>query len=399
MMQITYSLVFIIISVLIYWLLLPAKWRSVFLLAVSIFFMSLFSIKYTLYLFLNVLLVYLTGTYIKRSEKNRKLLLISALTLLIGNLLFFKYADLALNAVFKSGAPFSALPVTTFSKILMPVGMSYILFRLIHYIVEIYRKTLPEHSFRDLALYVFFFPTFLAGPVDRFQNVQPQTAQNNSLDPSDINNGLLRIISGLIKKFVVADSLKPFIMPVLSSPNEYTWTIVMLSVYGIAIQIYMDFSGYTDMALGVARLFGYKIIENFNYPYLKKNITLYWRNWHMSVYSFIRDYFFFPFFGYKATQAKIYAGMFLTMVAFCLWHGGSLHFLILGVYHGTGLVVWQCFQEIKSRHKRLRKFVDSKYLDPASIFLTFNFVSLGHVIFAFEMDAAANIFRRIFLPS
>jgi len=395
MVQILYFFIFLTISFLLHWFLVPAKWRSVFLLAVSLLFMSLFSIKYTLYFFVNAALVYTAGIYMDRI-RNRILLLKLVLVLLIGNLCFFKYIDLLLNTIFRLGSHLSFMPEVTFAKIVVPMGMSYIIFRLIHYIVEIYRKTLPSHNFWDLAVYVFFFPTFLAGPVDRFQNVQPQTSGNKPFDPSDVNSGLLRILSGMAKKFIIADSLKPLLLPVLGSPYEYSWIVVVLSVYGLAIQIYMDFSGYMDMALGVARLFGYKIIENFNYPYFKKNLALYWRSWHMSVYSFIRDYFFLPFFGYKASQLKIYIGIFVTMIVFMLWHEASLPFLILGIYHGSGLVIWQLFQEVKRKYRRVSRLVDSRYLDPFSIFLTFSFVSFGFIIFSFDMNAIKVIVCRIF---
>jgi alginate O-acetyltransferase complex protein AlgI len=286
---------------------------------------------------------------------------------------------------------------SSFSKLALPLGMSYIVFRLIHYIVEIYRKSLPNHTFWDLALYVFFFPTFIAGPVERFQKFHPQTIKNKSLDPSDINYGLFRIMSGLLKKFVIADNMAPVIMPLLNSPDDSSRILVILAIYGLAIQVYMDFSGYTDMALGISRLFGYKIVENFNYPFFKKNIALFWRNWHMSVYSFIRDYFFFPFFAYRASQLKIYIGMLMTLVVFMLWHELSWPYLLAGVYHGTGLVIWQFFQEVKGKNPGLRKMVDNRYVDPVSTFLTFNFVSLSMIIFYFDTEVIKNILYKIFL--
>lgn len=394
MQQVLYFLIFMSVSVLIYWL-LPWRKRSIFLVGASLVFMCFLSPKYAVYLFFNSLLIYIAGSYVSRDEKNRKLFLQLSLFWLIGNLCIFKYINSLLDALSRLGISLPFMNETTFSKIIMPLGMSYVIFRLIHYIVEIYRKTLPKHTFWDLALYTFFFPTFLAGPVDRFQKVQPQTAECKSFDPSDFNYGLFRMISGMIKKFVVADSIKKYIMPLLLSPQDVSPVLVTFSVYALAIQIYMDFSGYTDMALGVSRLFGYKIVENFNNPYLKKNIALFWRNWHMSVYSFIRDYFFFPFFGYRASQAKIYIGIFSTMVIFMLWHEGSLPFLLLGVYHGSGLLIWQFFQEIKKKHAKIRKLVDNPYADPFSTLVTFTFVSFGYILFAFDMSTVKAIVYQI----
>ncbi len=396
MSQITHSIILLSISFLLYWFFIPKKYRHILLFAASFYFMSLFSVGYAVYFVFNAALVYIAGSFIKKEYRNSKLLLKLSLIWLVGSLCVFKYTHLFMNSLFKLGSQLSLFQETTFSRIILPLGLSYIIFRLIHYIVEVYRKNIPEHSFWDLGLYVFFFPTFIAGPVERFQRFHHQTDEIKSLNPSDLNYGLLRIIAGMIKKFVIADQLTPVLMPLLSSPHEYSWILVVLSVYGLAIQIYMDFSGYTDMALGVARLFGYKIMENFNYPYFKKNIALFWRNWHISVYSFIRDYFFLPLFGYRASQLKIYIGIFMTMIVFMLWHVGNMAFLILGIYHGSGLVIWQLFQEIKRKHKRLRKLVDSPYLDSLSIYITFTFVSFGFIIFSFDIGTIKSIISRIF---
>jgi D-alanyl-lipoteichoic acid acyltransferase DltB (MBOAT superfamily) len=358
--------------------------------------MSLFSIKFTVYFVFNAYLIYLAGVFMTKEDRNKKLFLKLSLVWLLGNLCIFKYTHILLDSVLKLGLQFPEISETTFTKIALPLGMSYIVFRLIHYIVEVYRKTLPEHTFWDLALYVFFFPTFIAGPVERFQNFQPQTVKAKPLDTEDINYGLFRIISGIIKKFIVADSLTPIIIPLLNSPEDYSRILVLLAVYGLAIQVYMDFSGYTDMALGVARLFGYKIIENFNYPFFKKNIAMFWRNWHMSVYSFIRDYFFFPFFVYRASQLKIYIGMVTTFVVFMLWHEFSIPFLIAGIYHGLGLAAWQFLQGIKQKHKPVRKIFDNKVSDPVCTFLTFNFVSFSIIVFYFDMSTITDIWLKVF---
>jgi alginate O-acetyltransferase complex protein AlgI len=267
---------------------------------------------------------------------------------------------------------------------------------MIHYVVEVYRNKAPAGSFVDFANYVLFFPTFLAGPVERFPKFHAQTTDKGAFNLSLFNDGLLRILSGIGKKFIVADYLRGLVMPMLSSPEDHGRYLIILAVYGLAIQIYMDFSGYTDMALGVARLFGYKIMENFNYPYFKKNIALFWRNWHISVYSFIRDYFFFPLFGYKASTIKIYLGVFCTMLVFMLWHEGSLNFFLLGVYHGLGLVVWNLYQELKRKYAFLRRKKESQPGRWVSTFVTFTFVSFGFVIFMFDIRAIGRILNQIF---
>lgn len=386
---------FLVISVFVYWCLISTKWRSLFLLICSLFFIALFSIPYTFYFLFNVSVVYITGIFINKGYKNKKLLLQLTLIWLIGNLCFFKYINILFANILKINFIFQLFSRVGAPKILLPLGLSYITFRLIHYIIEVYRSNTPRGSFVDFALYILFFPTFLAGPVERFQRFYPQIREVSSFDTSNINYGLLRIICGLVKKIIIADNLKNVIMPVFLSPQFYNRAIIIFAIYGLAIQIYMDFSGYTDIAIGGSRLFGYKIVENFNRPFFQKNIALFWRNWHISVYSWIRDYFFFPFFGHRASNLKIYIGIFSTMMVFMLWHKISLSFLVLGVYHGLGLVIWQIFQEKKRKPLLIRQWACKHYLDPISIFFTFNFVSFSLIFFRMNFNEALQIIQRI----
>jgi len=372
-----------------YWRFIPFKKQSLFLLLCSLIFTSLFSVIYAAYFLFMTGAVYCAGNLITKSKKWGKTIFIITLFLLISNLLLHKYFLGPSSKMFFS-------PLNNSIKILWPLGISYLTFRLIHYTVEVYRKNVPTSSLVDFALYVLFFPTFLAGPVERFQRFHPQTTEHKSMDISNINYGLFRIMCGMIKKFIIADNLAKLIMPVLHSPKEHVWTIVVLSIYGLAIRIYMDFSGYTDMAIGIARLFGYKIMENFNRPYFQKNIALFWRNWHISVYSWIRDYFFLPVFGYRSSNIKIYVGIFCTMILFHLWHIISINFLILGFYHGLGLAVWQFFQEVKKRYPFIRQLTTQRFLDPVSTFFTFSFVSFGFIFFNLDMYNINNILHNIF---
>ncbi len=385
--------ILLFISVLAYYFFIPHKWRSLFLLLLSLLFIACYNIQYACYFLFNIILVYRAGIFIEK-ENNKKIILQFVLIWLIGNICFFKYTEVLFNAIERSGPSLNSS--ISFPEIILPLGFSYITFRLIHYIVEVYRKNMPRGSFIDFALYVLFFPTFLAGPVERFQRFYPQTIGQKDVQISDINYGLFRIIGGLVKKFIIADYLAKWIMPVLYMPQHYTKAAVVLSIYGLAIRIYMDFAGYTDMAIGTARLFGYKIMENFDRPFLKKNIALFWRSWHISIYNWIRDYFFFPFFGHRPSALKIYAGIFFSMLGFHLWHKGSLSFFILGTYHGLGLVAWHLFQEIKRKYPLVARFTMHRYLDPISTFATFSFVSFGVIFFSLSIDNAFTVLQKIF---
>jgi D-alanyl-lipoteichoic acid acyltransferase DltB (MBOAT superfamily) len=362
----------------------------------SLLFISLFNLKYTFYFILHLILAYSASIYIDKGRKKKKLILILTLLWLIGNLCFFKYSDLFFKTIVESGFGLSWTPKISFPTLLLPLGMSYIIFRLIHFVVEVYKKKSPQCSFIEFGLYVLFFPTFLAGPVERFKPFHTQTMEMKAPDLSTINQGLYRVLLGVVKKFVVADNLARWVIPALQTPESYPRFLVILFVYGTAIQIYLDFSGYTDMALGVSRLFGYKIIENFNRPFFQRNIAMFWRNWHISVYSWIRDYFFFPFFGYRASTLKIYLGIFMTMIVFTLWHRGNLNFLLLGIYNGLGLVVWQLFQEMKKKYPSIRQWSLRSYFNPAAIFFTFNFISLSFLFFHLDLPHLYAVLDRIF---
>ena len=388
-------LFFLGLSIIVYWFLLSSKWRPPFLLAISLLFIALFNFQCIPYFLIHIGLVYIASLYIEKGGR-KKLLLTLTLIWLIGNLCFFKYGELIFRAIVEFGSPFFFTPRVELPALLLPLGISYIIFRCIHYIVEVYRKKVPRVSFIHFALYVLFFPTFLAGPVERFQRFHSQTLEIKGPDLPSVNQGLFRILLGVAKKFILADNLAQWIIPALHFPENHPRFLVLLCIYGTAIQVYLDFSGYTDMALGISRLFGYRVMENFNRPFLQRNIAMFWRNWHISVYSWIRDYFFFPFFGYRATNLKIYLGIFTTMIVFMLWHKGNLNFLLLGIYHGLGLVIWQLFQEMKRKYPPIRKWSSRSYLNPVAIVFTFTFVSFGFLFFNLDLHQLYAVLDRIF---
>ena len=191
--------VFSAISAFVYWRLISTRWRSLFLFICSLFFIALFSIPYAFYFLFNIVVVYVVAFFISREHKRKELFFKCIFIWLIVNLCFFKYANLVIDAIFKTSFRLTSFPQIKLAKVLLPLGLSYIIFRLIHYIVEVYRDNTPRGSFVDFALYVLFFPTFLAGPVERFPAFQFQTIGKNDFDISDTNYGLYRIIRGIIK--------------------------------------------------------------------------------------------------------------------------------------------------------------------------------------------------------
>ena len=382
------------VAVAAYWLIVPAGRRPLFLLVLSVLATALINAVFAIYFLVNIAIVYAAAAAVRQERANRKAVLVLSLVWLVGNLCFFKYGMTLFRKIAEAGLP----PVAGASAvgILFPMGMSYVVFRLVHYMVESYRGNVPRGTFTELALYVIFFPTFLAGPVDRFQRFQPQVRKDKRLTLTDANAGLQRIFIGLVRKFIVADYLGGVILPILRNPEGHERWIVILSSYGVLLQLYMDFGGYTDMALGISKLFGFDIMENFNKPLFQKNIAMFWRNWHISVYTWIRDYFFFPLFGTSASTARMYIGIVCSMTAFMLWHGATLGWVALGLYHSAAMIVLDMFQNAKKRSPALRRFMGKSAVGYVCMFLTFSFTNFGIMFFTLETEGVARLVMRVF---
>ena len=269
-------------------------------------------------------------------------------------------------------------------------GFSYIAFRLIHVLRDRQMGRLPEFSLPEFATYVVFFPTLAAGPIDRAERFTQDLRKEFSLTQEETLHGGQRIVLGLFKKFVIADTLALIALNDALAVQVRTTGWMWIVVYAYAFQIYFDFSGYTDIAIGIARLAGIRLPENFAAPYTKPNLTQFWNNWHMTLTQWFRSYFFNPFNrwirAYKSIPAwvMILAGQVATMLLIGLWHGITLNFILWGLWHGFGLFF----------HNRWSDFVRTRFpglgqnprLQPAlqisGILLTFHFVALGWVFFA-----------------
>ncbi len=366
--------IFLFFVVILYWEIIPNRFRVAFLTTSSFVFICTYSVRIACLLCLLGFISYRCGIILSYtpSEKYRGQLLKYVLFSLIMVLCLIKiFADSG-HAAF-----FDGLHGRLFFW-----GTSYIIFRTIHYIIESYRRTFSQHSLWSFLCYMLFFPIFLSGPIERFHKFYEETvsvASRQDIDMREINYGLYRIIKGIIKKAFIADVMAKFIVSVLYSPMEYPKYIVIFCIYALAIRVYMDFSGYTDIAIGSARLLGYKIMENFNSPFFQPNIAMFWRNWHISLYIWIRDYFFLPIFGKNASIYSLYLGIFFSMIIFHIWHGFSVKFLLLGVYHGFILVMWTLWQAIKRRFRFKRGYISPRFIRVCTTFFTFNIVSLGMI--------------------
>jgi alginate O-acetyltransferase complex protein AlgI len=317
---------------------LPGQYRKVLLFIASCVFYMWFIPYYILVLFVTILIDYFAAIRIEgRETKSRKknMLLIGILnTCLV--LFFFKYY----NFFFES---FNFLGLTKIPhwNIILPVGLSFHVFQSLSYVVEVYRgKIKAERNLLVYANYVMLFPQLVAGPIERAQHLLPQLRTcNHRISYQDILTGATRFFWGLFKKLVVADTLGVFVNNTYGSYAEQPGILLLLATIFFAIQIYCDFSGYSDMAIGVARMLGFRFNENFNLPYFATSITQFWRRWHISLSSWLRDYLYIPFGGNRHGRLAMYKNLMLTMLLGGLWHGASWNFIIWGGLHGIYLSI------------------------------------------------------------
>jgi len=317
----------------------PRAWRP-FILVASYFFYGWIDWRWVLLLVGSTLVNTVASQVIARSpsQLTRKRALIAAVTFDLALLCTFKYLGFFVSEVDDSldsiglGSP---LPLM---QIVLPIGISFFTFQAISYVVDVYRGETKAASLGDVAILQAFFPHLVAGPIVRANELLPQL--RTPRDPRAVlaGPGLFLIVGGLIKKTVVADELaRNIVDPVFNDPSSHSGPEVLLAIYGFAAQIYCDFSGYTDMAIGLALLLGFQLPQNFNRPYLALSLQDFWRRWHMTLSRWLRDYLYIPLGGNRGGVRKTYRNLMLTMLLGGLWHGAAWTFVIWGGIHGTAL--------------------------------------------------------------
>lgn len=289
--------------------------------------------------------------------------------------------------------------------IVYAIGISYFTFKLIHVVIDAYRGMIKDISFTGLAALVFFYPTFTAGPIERYNHFMDNAVKEGAVEKEDIEEGTRRIIYGLFKKFILADQLYYIISAADLVNMDDKWLLISY-LYMLSLKIYFDFSGYTDIAVGLSRFFGIRVFENFDRPYVKWNITLFWQSWHMTLTGWLRDYVYLPVAKRLVSLTKNRlplvnnaVAQLVTMSLVGIWHGSTANYLIWGLYHGAGLSLYRAYSELLKRvmpQKALEWMGRSRLLKAIGIVLTFNYVTFGWIFFTYDVKISGEIISMLF---
>ena len=365
--------------------------RILFLFIVSLFFYYKTGGYFFSLLLISTITDYTIGLALGKATKKawRKFLITLSLVLNLSLLGYFKYLFFFVGAfdhIFHAGiVPIDYLAEFSnrifhssfdISNITLPVGISFFTFQTLSYSIDVYRKRIePVRNIIDFGFYVSFFPQLIAGPIVRASQFIPQLNKPYHVSERAVWKAVLLILGGLFKKMVISDYLSVNLIDrVFESPEVYSGIEILSAVYGYTLQIYCDFSGYTDIAIGLALLLGYKLPQNFNSPYKATSLVSFWRRWHMSLSFWLRDYLYIPLGGNRKGVFRTGLNIMITMLLGGLWHGANIRFVLWGFLHGTGLV----FNKISGWALKKMKIPFPK---PLGWFITFNFVVLTWVIF------------------
>ncbi len=388
-----YSLKFIVFFVALLGILLMIrnnKAKQVVLLIASYIFYAMSDIKFVLLLLgVSTLMWFLAKKIEKEKELHKKrLFLIIAVLINCLVLGFFKYFNFFAESFYSLlGLSYSTL------EIVLPLGISFYIFQSISYVADVYMQKISARRFEEVLLYIGFFPQIVSGPIVKARDFMPQLEQKIKLDFDRISWGGQKFLQGLFKKIVIADRLSICVDAVYSAPIAYSGLSLLFAVLSYSLQIYYDFSGYSDMAIGIAHMLGFDLGNNFNLPYLAKNPSDFWRRWHISLSTWFRDYVYIPLGGSKKGRCSTYLNLFITMLLSGLWHGASWSFVIWGGIHALLSVVHKVYIDFR------KKVTDKEPIGIAkgiSVFVTFILVTVLWIPFRVgDLNTTFLILKRI----
>jgi len=385
------SLQFVAFFMVVYgvYLSLGHKWQNKMLLVASYIFYGMWDWRFLSLIMISTILDYVCGIKIHKSvnPEKRKLFLFLSLCGNLAILGFFKYFNFFIDNVQEllSVFGFTGDPFTL--KIILPVGISFYTFQTMSYTIDIYRREMePTRHFFDFALFVAFFPQLVAGPIERAKRFLPQILSPRVITRKMFHQGCYLICLGYFQKVFVADNLAAIVNPVFASEGSYNGMNVLLALYAFTFQIYCDFAGYSNIARGIAKIMGFDIMLNFDLPFFARNPQEFWKRWHISLTTWIRDYLYIPLFDFLKMingELRIYVTLMIAMGLMGLWHGSSWTFVIFGLYHGLLLSVYTIMRakfHIKSRIKP-KNIIGQKLVLCLSVVFMYHLTVLGMLIF------------------
>jgi alginate O-acetyltransferase complex protein AlgI len=335
------------------------------------------------------------------NPRKRKSFLIFSMIMNLGFLCYFKYFNFFIDSFVSMMHTMGFQPSVSTLQIILPIGISFYTFQSLSYTIDIYRREIPvEHNMLKFAAFIALFPQLVAGPIVRARDLLPQMNEDKKFDWDNFNSGLGRVLWGFFKKVAIADSLAPFVDQVWAAPFKFSSSHLSVGVIFYSFQIYCDFSGYSDIAIGLARIMGYKFVENFKTPYFSQSFSEFWTRWHISLSSWLRDYLYIPLGGNRKGKLHTYKNNMLTMLIGGLWHGANLAFIFWGFLHGMYLIVqrvvtppWRAFVKLV----RMPAFINSAiciavvYTLTCFAWIYFRAGSMGHKSFSVANQIIGNI--------
>lgn len=358
--------------------------RHFVLLFASYIFYGWWDWRFCILMLFVTVMSYIAGVY----KENKVLgnIIIGMILLVLG---IFKYFNFFIESFC---AVFSISQIRTL-HIILPVGISFYTFQAISYIIDVKNgKIEQENSFLNIALYISFFPQLVAGPIVKASEFFPQLKEDRNISMKNVESGIQIFLFGMFKKIVLADNLSVYVDEVFSAPNAFSALTIVLAVISYAMQIYFDFSGYSDMAIGSARCLGYELTKNFDIPYISRNVSEFWKRWHISLSNWLMEYLYIPLGGNRKGQTRTYINLLLTMVLGGLWHGANWTFVIWGILHGIALCIHKAYR------KKRKKYTVNIVKKVVSVLLTDVFVGFAWIFFrADSIESAGTLIKRMLL--
>ena len=360
------------------------KGQNRMLLIASYIFYGSWNWRFLSLILISTIIDYYCGIQIERelTKKRSKLFLIISICSNLGILGIFKYYDFFALSFQRLTNIFGWNIEPIFLNLILPVGISFYTFQTMSYTIDIYFKKLkPTKHFFDFALYVAYFPQLVAGPIERAKHLLPQVLKPRIVTLDLFYQGAFLIFWGIFQKAFIADNLAMIVDPVFNGSGPYNGILVLVALYAFAFQIYCDFAGYSNIARGLSKCMGFDIMVNFNLPYFAKNPSDFWRRWHISLSTWLRDYLYIPLGGNKKGKLVTYRNLFITMFLGGVWHGAAMTFVVWGIYHGVLLIIYRLFKPFFEGFDRLSKFFTRSGWEAIKIVFFFHVVTIGWLFF------------------